>query len=356
MGRIEQPENTLMKHHDDVKRALATPNYAVCGASGCGEGNAVAEKSTWFMVRMPPEKLALVQCGKCGVHSLCPTLVYPPSASDDAAESSSHGCHHYSIGRNRTAPNTDAEMRNFRGPVAIAALIIAAFADVDLATWENMVVLSFAAGSGSVEHACSMIGVRCYSFDIRELVTTYGAQHANRPMDLTKAIYGVVNNALLADRRHMLQVGATFADLECTTERSLQAHKHRIIAPGPRRQKAANPARGKPKPGPAGANAADLDAQIRNVLTFFKRLQTERDKTHASPSPGQPTDAPTLAAEAEPSPPLHAEPRESLITTFYCPGANLPIQSTTDPALNRHSTSVNFPMAVAGVIGCRGRD
>ena len=246
MGRIKQPENTLMKHHDDAKRALATPNYAVCGASGCGEGNAVAEKSTWFMVRMPPEKLALTRYGKCGTHSLCPTLVYPPSASGGTVE---HGRHHYLIGNNRTAPNTHPEMRNFLGPVAIAALIIAAFADVDLATRENMIVLSFAAGSGSVEHACSMIGVRCYSFDIRELVTTYGAQHVNMPLNLTKATYGVVRNALRADGRYMLQVGATFADLECTTEGGPQSHKHRIIAPGSRRQKADNPAHGKPKPG-----------------------------------------------------------------------------------------------------------
>ena len=37
------------------------------------------------------------------------------------------------------------------------ALIIATFEDVDLATWEKMVVISLAAGSGSVENACAII-------------------------------------------------------------------------------------------------------------------------------------------------------------------------------------------------------
>ena len=302
---------------------------------------------------MPPGKLALTRDCKCGTHSLCPTLVYPPSDSGGTVE---HGRHHYLVGNNRTAPNIHPEMRNFLGPVATTALIVAAFADVDLATWENMIVLSFAAGSGSVEHACSMIGVRCYSFDIRVLVTTYGAQHANMPLDLTKAIYGVVSNALRADGRYMLQVGATFANLECTTERGFQAKKHRIITSGTRLQKEANPAHGKPKPGVDGARAADLDAQIRNVLTFFKRLQTERDKAHASRLPERQADAPVPAAEAAPSPQIHAEPPAKLITTNYCPVCGLVMGSLTDPALNRHFTSVNLPMAVAGVSGCRGHD
>jgi len=176
------------------------------------------------------------------------------------------------------------------------------------------------------------------------------------PLNLTKAIYGVVSNALRADGRYMLQVGATFADLECTTEGGLQGKKHRVIAPGSQQQKEANPAHGKPKPGEDGARAADLDAQIRNVLAFFKQLQTERDKAHASPSPERPTDAPTLTAEAEPSPLLHAEPPAALITADYDPDSGLRIESTTDPDLNRHSTSVNLPTAVAGVIGCRGDD
>ena len=176
------------------------------------------------------------------------------------------------------------------------------------------------------------------------------------PLNLTKAIYGVVSNALRADGRCMLQVGATFADLECTTEGELQAKKHRVITPGTRLQKEANPAHGKPKPGEDGARAADLDAQIRNVLTFFKRLQTERDKAHASLSPERKADAPAPGAVAEPSPQLHAEPPAKLITADYCPVCGLRIESLTDPALNRHSTSVNLPMAVAGVIGCRGHD
>ena len=176
------------------------------------------------------------------------------------------------------------------------------------------------------------------------------------PLNLTKAIYGVVSNALRADGRYMLQVGATFADLECTTEGGLQGKKHRVIAPGTKRQKAANPAHGKPKPGEDGARAADLDAQTRNALTFFKRLQTERDKAHTSLSPERQADAPVLTAEAEPSPLLHAEPPAALITADYDPDSGLRIESTTDPDLNRHSTSVNLPTAVAGVIGCRGDD
>ena len=347
-GRIQQPESTLMKHYDDVKRALATSNYTVCGSSGCVEGHALAEKSTWFMVRMHPDKYALIQYGKCGTHSLCPTLVYPP-----ATNSGDHGCHHYTIGNKRTAPNTHPEMRNFLGPVAVAALIVAALADADLETWENTVVLSFAAGSGSVEHACEMIGVRCYSFDLRELVITFGAQHANRPLDLTEAIYSNVSNALRSDGRHMLQVGATFADLECTTEGGLQAKRHRIIVPGTKREKESDPAHGKPKPGEEGAKAADLDSQVRNVLKFFTRLQTERDKAHARAA--RRAGASTVAADAQPGPPLHAEPQTALITTFHC-AVDGRIESTTDPALNRHSTSVNLPMAVTGVTGCRGHD
>ena len=72
-----------MKHHDGVKRALATPDYFVSGSSGCGEGHALAEKSTWFLVRMQPDKHSLVRYGECGTHSLCPTLVYPPKNSAD---------------------------------------------------------------------------------------------------------------------------------------------------------------------------------------------------------------------------------------------------------------------------------
>ena len=353
MARIEQPEGTLMKYHEGVKRALATPDHDECGASGCGEGNAVAEKSTWFMVRMPPEKLALTRYGKCGTHSLCPTLVYPPSDSGGTVD---HGRHHYIIGNSRTAPNTHPEMRNFLGPLATTALIVAAFADVDLATWENMVVLSFAAGSGSVEHVCSMIGVRCYSFDIRELVTTFSAQHANVPLDLTGAIYGVVSKALRADGRYMRQVSATFADLECTTEGGLQAKKHQKITPGTKLQKETDLAHGKPKSGAEGAKAADLDVQIRNVLTLFKRLQTELDKAHASKLPERSADARAPAPEAEPSPRRHTESPTKLTTANHCTICGLPIVSLTDPALNRHSTSANLPVAVAGVSGCRGHD
>ena len=347
MGRIEQPESTLMKHHDDVKRALATPDYVVSGSSGCGEGHALAEKSTWFLVRMQPEKHALIRYGKCGTHSLCPTLVYPPKDSAD------YGCHHYTIGNKRTAPNTHTEMRNFLGPLAIAALIVAAFADADLATWENLVVLSFAAGSGSVEHACAMIGVRCYSFDLRALVSTFGALHANSFLDLTEAIYGNVSGVLRSDGRHMLQVGATFADLECTTEGGLQAKKHRIIVSGTKREKALDPTHGKPKPGDEGARAADLDSQVHNVLKFFTRLQTERNKAHARAA--RRPDSSTEAVNPQPGPTLHAEPPTALITTFHCAVGGR-IESTTDPALNRHSTSVNLSMAVTGVTGCRGHD
>ena len=345
LGRIEQPESTLMTHHDDVKRALATPEYAACGSSGCGEGHALAEKSTWCLVRMQPGKHALVQHGKCGTHSLCPTLVYPPKNSPD------YGCHHYTIGNKRTAPNTHSEMRNFLGPLAIAALIVAAFADADLETWENMVVLSFAAGSGSVEHACSMIGVRCYSFDLRKLVSTFGSQHTNNFLDLTEAIYDIVRRTLRSDRRHMLQVSATFADLCCTTEGGLQAKKHRVIVSGTRREKALDPAHGKPKPGEEGAQAADLDSQVHNVLKFFARMQAERNEAHARTDrrPGNPIGA----SDAHSEPTLHTEPPTEPIVTAQRTGGVLPIESATDPALNRHSTSINLPTTGAGVTGCR---
>jgi hypothetical protein len=348
MGRLEQPEGTLMKHHDDVKRALATPEYFANGSSGCGEGHALAEKSTWFLIRMQPDKHPLVRYGKCGTHSLCPTLVYPPKQSAD------YGCHHYTIGNKRTAPNTHTEMRNFLGPLAIAALVVAAFADEDQATWENLVVLSFAAGSGSVEHACSMIGVRCYSFDLRALVSTFGAQHANSYLDLTtKAIYSNVSAVLRADGRHMLQVAATFADLECTTEGGLQVKKHRVIASGTKRDKALDPTHGKPKPGDEGARAADLDSQVTNVLQFFALLQTARDAAHAQAAQRRST--PTEAVNPQPEPALSAEPPSALITTFHCATGGR-IESTTDPALNRHSTSINLSTAEAGVTGCRGDD
>ena len=244
-------------------------------------------------------------------------------------------------------------MRNFLGPLAIAALVVAAFADADLATWENLVVLSFAAGSGSVEHACAMIGVRCYSFDLRALVSTFGALHANSFLDLTEAIYGNVSAVLRSDGRHMLQVAATFADLECTTEGGLQVKKHRVIVSGTKREKALDPTHGKPKPGDEGARAADLDSQVHNVLKFFTRLQTERNKAHARAA--QRPDSSTEAVNPQPGPTLNAEPPTALITTFHCAVGGR-IESTTDPALNRHSTSVNLSMAVTGVTGCRGDD
>ena len=49
-----------MKHNDDVKRALATTQYAVLESSGCGDGQSVAEKSAWYLVRIDPGKLELV--------------------------------------------------------------------------------------------------------------------------------------------------------------------------------------------------------------------------------------------------------------------------------------------------------
>ena len=81
MGRLEQPEGTLMKHHDDVKRALTTPEYFASGSSGCGEGHALAEKSTWFLIRMQPDKHPLVRYGKCGlslIHISEPTSSVQP--------------------------------------------------------------------------------------------------------------------------------------------------------------------------------------------------------------------------------------------------------------------------------------
>ena len=133
----------------------------------------------------------------------------------------------------------------------------------------------------------------------------------------------------------------------------LQAKKHRIIVSGTKREKALDPAHGKPKPGDEGAKAADLDSQVHNVLKFFTRLQTERNKAHARAARRRST--PTEAANPQPVPALSAEPSSALITTFHC-AAGGRIESTTDPALNRHSTSVNLSMAVAGVTGCRGHD
>jgi hypothetical protein len=103
-------------------------------------------------------------------------------------------------------------------------------------------------------------------------------------------------------------------------------------------------------------DAADLDVQLRNVLEFFDRLQTERDRAHAALESEQSTSALDPAAVAEPDFLLCVEPPDHFIVTYYCPYTDLPIESKADPALNRHSTSVNLPMAVAGVTGCRGHD
>ena len=100
---------------------------------------------------------------------------------------------------------------------------------------------------------------------------------------------------------------------------------------------------------------ADLDVQLRNVLEFFDRLQTERGRAHAALEPEHSASALDPAAMAEPDFLLCVEPPTALITTFHC-AVDGRIESTTDPALNRHSTSVNLSMAVTGVTGCRGHD
>ena len=79
-------------------------------------------------------------------------------------------------------------------------------------------------------------------------------------------------NALKLDGRHMLQIGATFADLECTTERCHQGFKYRVVTPGTKKQKMECPAHGKPKPGPHAEKVTCLDTQLRNILAFFERL------------------------------------------------------------------------------------
>ena len=101
--------------------------------------------------------------------------------------------------------------------------------------------------------------------------------------------------------------------------------------------------------------AAEFDVQLRNVLEFFDRLQTKRGRAHAALEPEHSASALDPAAVAEPDFLLYVEPPAALITTFHC-AAGGRIESTTDPALNRHSTSVNLSMAVAGVTGCRGHD
>ena len=101
--------------------------------------------------------------------------------------------------------------------------------------------------------------------------------------------------------------------------------------------------------------AAEFDVQLRNVLEFFDRLQTKRGRAHAALEPEHSASALDPAAVAEPDFLLCVEPPTALITTFHC-AVDGRIESTTDPALNRHSTSVNLSMAVTGVTGCRGHD
>ena len=101
---------------------------------------------------------------------------------------------------------------------------------------------------------------------------------------------------------------------------------------------------------------SEFDVQLRNVLEFLDRLQTERSRAHAALEPEQSASALDPAAVAEPDFLLCVEPPDQFIVTYYCPYTDPPIESKADPALNRHSTSVNLPMAVAGVTGCRGHD
>ena len=103
-------------------------------------------------------------------------------------------------------------------------------------------------------------------------------------------------------------------------------------------------------------DAADPDVRLRNALEFFDRLQTERDRAHAALESEQSTSALDPAAVAEPDFLLCVEPPDHFTVTYYCQYTDLPIESKADPALNRHSTSVNLPMTVAGVTGCRGHD
>ena len=103
-------------------------------------------------------------------------------------------------------------------------------------------------------------------------------------------------------------------------------------------------------------DAADPGVQLRNVLEFFDRPQTERDRAHAALESEQSASALDPAAVAEPDFLLCVEPPDHFIVTYYCPYTDLPIESKADLALNRHSTSVNVSMAVTGVTGCRGHD
>ena len=102
--------------------------------------------------------------------------------------------------------------------------------------------------------------------------------------------------------------------------------------------------------------AADPDVRLRNVFEFFDRLQTEHDRAHAALESEQSASALDPAAVAEPDFLLCVEPPNHFIVAYYCPYTDPPIESKADPALNRHSTSVNLPMAVAGVTECRGHD
>ena len=103
-------------------------------------------------------------------------------------------------------------------------------------------------------------------------------------------------------------------------------------------------------------DAADPDVRLRNVLELFDRLQIERDRAHAALESEQFASALDPAAVAEPDFLLCVKPPDHFTVTYYCPYTDLPTESKADPALNRHSTSVNLPMAVAGVTGCRGHD
>ena len=54
--------------------------------------------------------------------------------------------------------------------------------------------------------------------------------------------------------------------------------------------------------------------------------------------------------------PLRADHADRLITRDYCPAAGLPIESTTDPALNHHSTVIFLPTMTTGAKGFRDHD
>ena len=98
----------------------------------------------------------------------------------------------------------------------------------------------------------------------------------------------------------------------------------------------------------AANERADLTADGLADSTADDRADSNADDC-ADPSADNRAD-PTADA------PLCADPPERRVTTDYRPGTDLPIESTTDPALNRHSIAIFLSTMTSGVKGFRCHD